>query len=201
MARKSIKSKSRNSNSELNLNITNKMNIIRPVITNSGITMVSGKLFTINDEQTIFVQDVCEQQNSTLFEKGINIINNKLTPKRRTYIQKMTITVLPPKDLDMDNIMEISKEITSLIAFVCDIALHDNKKLAHPQAYDKEFGLYVSNLFREYWLDDYFEMYVKSGADIYLPINPMFVPQVLQEYYKEYYNTHKEEFPKMGQTA
>lgn len=197
MARKSIKSKSRNSNSELSLNITNKMNILRPVITDSGMTMLKGKLFTINDKQTIFVQDVCEQQNSTLFEKGINIINNKITPKRSSYIQKMTMTVLPPKDLDIDIIMKVSQEITALISFVCDIALHDNKKLAHPQAYDKEFGLYVSNLFFQYWMDDCFRIYVENGANLILPINPMFIPNRLQEYA----NTHLQELQKIGQIA
>lgn len=197
MARKSIKSKSRNSNSELSLNITNKINIIRPVITDSGMTMLIGKLFTINDKQTIFVQDVCEHQNSTLFERGINIINNKITPKRSSYIQKMTMTVLPPKDLDIDIIMTVSKEITALISFVCDIALHDNKKLAHPQAYDKEFGLYVSNLFREYWMDNCFRIYVENGANYILPIDSMFIPKYLQEYA----NTHLQELQKIGQIA
>ena len=126
-----------------------------------------GKRFDINDKSTIYVQDVSEQQNSTLFEEGLKIIDSKVTPKRRSYLTMLFRVVLPKAGGDIDDIMKKSckRNVGHIIAFVCDIALHKNKKLAHPQAYDKDFNKYVANLFREYYLDGAFERYVHLGED------------------------------------
>ena len=131
-----------------------------------------GKRFDINDESTIYVQDVSKQQNTTLFEEGLKIIDSKVTPKRRSYLAKLFRVVLPTAGMDIDDIMEKScKQNTGrIIAFVCDIALHKNKKLAHPQAYHKDFNKYVANLFQEYSLDSGFEQYVQLGAGDLAPI-------------------------------
>ena len=135
-----------------------------------------GKKFYINEKSVIYVQDVSEQQNSTLFEQGINLIDSKVSPKRRSYLAKLFRVVLPTVDMDIDDIMEKScKQNTGrIIAFVCDIALHNNKKLAHPQAYHKDFNKYVANLFQEYELDAGFEQYVQLGAGDLAPI-PIFM--------------------------
>jgi integrase len=53
-----------------------------------------------------------------------------------------------------------------IIALVCDIALHNNKKLAHPQAYDKDFNKYVANLFHEYCLDGAYSQYIHLAQEI-----------------------------------
>ena len=124
-----------------------------------------GKTFIINDKLAIFVQDLAEQQNSNLFEEGLKLITTKVTPKRKSYIEKMMSLVLPTTDMTLDDMLRRSRDIGHIIAFVCDIALHKNKKLAHPQAYDKDFNKYVANLFREYYLDGAFERYVHLGED------------------------------------
>ena len=124
-----------------------------------------GKTFIINDKLAIFVQDLAEQQNSNLFEEGLKLITTKVTPKRKSYIEKMMSLVLPTTDMTLDDMLRRSRDIGHIIAFVCDIALHKNKKLAHPQAYDKDFNKYVANLFREYYLDGAFERYVHFGED------------------------------------
>ena len=124
-----------------------------------------GKTFIINDKLAIFVQDLAEQQNSDLFEEGLKLITTKVTPKRKSYIEKMMSLVLPTTDMALNDMLRRSRDIGLIIAFVCDIALHKNKKLAHPQAYDKDFNKYVANLFREYYLDGAFERYVHFGED------------------------------------
>ena len=100
-----------------------------------------GKTIFIDNEVKIFVQDVGEQQNSNLFEEGLNLITNKVTPKRRDYIEKMLRLVLPTIDMGLEDTLRKSRDIGHLIAFVCDIALHKNKRLAHPDAYHKDFNL------------------------------------------------------------
>ena len=73
---------------------------------------------------------------------------------------------------NVDDMMKKSckQNIGHIIALVCDIALHKNKKLAHPQAYHKDFNKYVANLFQEYSLDSGFEQYVQLGAGDLAPI-------------------------------
>ena len=126
-----------------------------------------GKNIHINEKSVIYVQDVSEQQNSTLFEQGLKLIDSKVSPKRRSYLAKLFRVLLPTVDMNMDDIMEKScKQNTGLIiAFVCDIALHKNKKLAHPQAYHKDFNKYVANLFQQYRLDGAYSRYVQLGDD------------------------------------
>ena len=126
-----------------------------------------GKTFFINTKSAIYVQDVCEMQNSSLFEDGLKLIDAKVSPTRRSYLAKMFGIVLPNTDMTLDDMMAKSCEqnVGHIIALVCDIALHKNKKLAHPQAYDKDFNKYVANLFREYQLDGAFQRYVRLGED------------------------------------
>ena len=126
-----------------------------------------GKTFFINDKSAIYVQDVCEMQNSSLFEDGLKLIDAKVSPTRRSYLAKMFGIVLPNTDMTLDDMLARScdNNIGLIIALVCDIALHKDKKLANPQAYDKDFNKYVANLFREYQLDGAFQRYVHLGED------------------------------------
>ena len=146
---------------ENGVKITNCQHIIIP-----GLPL--GKRFDINDKSTIYIQDIGETQNSTLFEKGLKIINSKVTPKRRSYLAKLFRAVLPKVDMDLDDILAMSckHNVGHIIALVCDIALHKNKKLAHPQAYDKHFNKYVANLFDEYHLDGAYSQYIHLAQEI-----------------------------------
>ena len=151
---------------ENGVKITNGQLIIIP-----GFPLV-GKRFDINDKYTIYVQDIGEKQNYTLFEKGLKIIDSKVTPKRRSYLAKLFRAVLPKAGGDPYDIMKKSskRNVCHIIALVCDIALHKNKKLAHPQAYHKDFNKYVENLFYHYFLDSCFEQYVQLGAGDLAPV-------------------------------
>lgn len=73
--------------------------------------------------------------------------------------------LLPNSSEAQLTIMKISKNLCPLMSFVCDIACHSNKKLAHPQAYDKDFKKYVANLFYQYHFDEAFERTLKLGID------------------------------------
>ena len=145
------------------LKINRTMNVARPTFSNGECDFIRGKTFFINKYSAIYVQDVCEQQNSTLFEQGIKLIDSKVTPKRRSYLIKMLTLILPTSDMSMDDMAARSRDVLPIIAFVCDMALHKNKKLAHPVAYDKDFNKYVANLFYQYKLDGAFERYVHLG--------------------------------------
>ena len=145
-------------------------------ITNCNLIFIPGfplgKRFYINDKSTIYVQDIGEIQNSTLFEAGLKIIDSKVTPKRRSYLAGLFRAVLPTADMNMDDMMEKSckRNVGHIIALVCDIALHKNKKLAHPQAYHKDFNKYVANLFQEYFLDGAYSRYIQLGDYDLVPV-------------------------------
>ena len=123
---------------------------------------VKGNICIFNGN-AIFVQDINEQQNSQLFIKGIEMIEN-LVPSRKAYLQALFSTILPSEKEDAIVVGLKSKKLYRLIALVCDIALHSNKKLAHPQAYDKDFKKYVANLFYHYYLDDSYTLFKKTGV-------------------------------------
>lgn len=122
----------------------------------------------IFEGNAIFVQDINDQQNSQLFIKGIEIICQLLVPSRKAYLQALFYAMLPSEKEDAITVGLKSKELYRLIAFVCDIALHNNKKLAHPKAYDKDFKKYVANLFYEYYLDDSYTLFKKTGVVSYV---------------------------------
>ena len=161
---------------DVELKINNILNVVRPTFTNGEMSFITGKTFYINERSAIYVQDVCEQQNSTLFEQGLKLIDSKVYQKRRSYLAKMFGIVLPNIDMNMDDMLAMSCKHNAgrIIALVCDIALHKNKKLANPQAYDKDFNKYVANLFQEYSLDGGFEQYVQLGAGDLAPV-PIFM--------------------------
>ena len=163
------------------IKINRIMNVGRPVFSNGELKFDTGKTFYINQCSAIYVQDVCEQQNSTLFEQGIKLIDSKVTPKRRSYLIKMLTLILPTSDMSMDDMAARSRDVLPMIAFVCDMALHKNKKLAHPVAYDKDFNKYVANLFYQYKLDGAFERYVRLGEEA-VPVPEFLVSPEMYNY-------------------
>lgn len=143
---------------------TNMLRIFQPDMTPNGIEMKTSGIITFLGK-SIYVQDLNEFQNSTLFEKGIKLIASKVSPTRSNYILHMLQLLLPNSSEAQLTIMKISKNLCPLMSFVCDIACHSNKKLAHPQAYDKDFKKYVANLFYQYHFDEAFERTLKLGID------------------------------------
>lgn len=148
---------------ELKINKTMGLGI--PVCSNGETSLLTGKVFYINENSAIYVQNVCNVQNPTLFEEGIKLIDSKISPKRKTYLVDLLYSVLPEADKDINEIVKKSSYLTSVIALVCDIALHKNRKLAHPKAYDKDFDTYIANLFYEYNLDDAFNVFIMITFD------------------------------------
>lgn len=144
-------------NTELKINKT--MGLAIPVCSNGEISLLAGKVFYINENSAIYVQNVCNVQNPTLFEEGVKLIDSKVSPKRKAYLVELLYNVLPKADKDINEIAVTSSHLTSVIAIVCDIALHKNKTLAHPEAYHKDFSKYVANLFCQYGLDDAFSVF------------------------------------------
>lgn len=124
---------------------------------------VKGNICIFNGN-AIFVQDINEQQNSQLFIKGIEMIDKLVVPSRKAYLQALFSDIFPSEKEDAISIGLKSKVLYRLIAFVCDIALHSNKKLAHQGAYDKDFKKYVANLFYHYYLDDSYTLFKKTGG-------------------------------------
>lgn len=108
-----------------------------------------------------YVQDLNEIQNGTLFKKGINIIC-KYGGKRGEYMVQLLNYMAHPFESVGKEIL-CSKEYSTFIAFVCDIALHNNPKLAHKECYHKDLNKYVSNLCYNYYLDEAFNVYKITG--------------------------------------
>lgn len=132
-----------------------------PIIS-SGI--ITGQVVYINENLAIYVQDLDGKQNPKLFEEGLKLIDSKVSPKRKEYLVELLNTVLPKAEIDTNEIVIKSKPLVSVIAFVCDIALHNDKLLAHPRAYHKDFPKYVANLFYQYGLDDAYDVYHTMGV-------------------------------------
>jgi hypothetical protein len=138
---------------------TKLMRIMQPDnMTSNGIGMKTSGIITFLDK-SIYVQDLNDFQNSQMFEKGIKLIDSKVTELRRRYLLELLQLLLPNSSETQVEIMKKSKRLCPVISFVCDIAAHDNKKLAHPEAYDKDFKKYVANLFYHYFMDEGFEIY------------------------------------------
>lgn len=76
-------------------------------------------------------------------------------------------SILPSSNEELIAILFKSKELYKLIALVCDIALHKNKKLAHQAAYDKDFKKYVATLFYHYYIDDCYNIFKETGLVSY----------------------------------
>jgi hypothetical protein len=129
-----------------------------------SLGIITGQVVYINDNSAIYVQDLDKKQNSNLFVEGLKLIDSKVSPKRKEYLVELLNTVLPKEDMDVTETIIKSRPLVSIIAFVCDIALHKNKKLAHPEAYHKDFSKYVANLFYEYGLDDTYDAYHTIGV-------------------------------------
>lgn len=104
------------------------------------------------------VQDLTDKQDTTLFLKGLKIIfslDDKIGEFLRVFLSYMRHEI-------HDVYMLTDSTFAKFIAFVCDVALHDNPKLANPSAYHKDFTKYVENLCRYYHLDEDFEAYKKN---------------------------------------
>ena len=122
---------------------------------------VKGNILIFNNK-AIFVQDLNAQQNSKLFEEGLNLIYSKVTPSRKNYLNEVFNFALPNSNQTPEEVAKGSTKLCSLISLVCDIALHKNKKLAHQCSYHKDFPKYVANLFYQYFLDVSYDLYVKT---------------------------------------
>lgn len=130
--------------------------------------------------KNLAVLSLSETQNPILFEKGLNYIMNRVTPKKREFLKKFIcdlmledtgfthkILVENGDDVEKDELIDIIKKSNKkhrLIGFVCDIALHNNKRLAHPDAYHKDFNKYIDNLFEVYRLKESFNNWLVSGV-------------------------------------
>ena len=145
------------------IKINRKVDIVIPVF-NGLLSFVRGQVFYINENLAIYVQDLDGKQNPKLFEEGLKLIDSKVSPKRKEYLVELLNTVLPKAEIDTNEIVIKSKPLVSVIAFVCDIALHNDKLLAHPRAYHKDFPKYVANLFYQYGLDDAYDVYHTMGV-------------------------------------
>lgn len=138
----------------------NEVNEIQLFSTNGYV----GNVITVtidNNKYYYLVKDLHEIQNANLFVKGVKLIN-QLNNKRADYL----IEVLKYFGTDIDTLVSEenikllgSIEYAHFIAIFCDIALHDNKKLAMKEVYHKDFPKYISNVFYNYYIDKTFEIY------------------------------------------
>lgn len=117
---------------------------------------------TVDDNKYCYlVKDLGDIQNANLFVKGIKLIN-QLNNKRADYlIEVLKYFGSSFADITNGNNIELlkSKEYCHFIALICDIALHDNKKLAMKEVYHKDFSKYIANVFFNYYIDKTFEIY------------------------------------------
>ena len=111
-----------------------------------------------------FVQDVNEQQNLELLLKGLNIIS-AMEGKRGAFLRDFVAFMYMTLE-DFKNGKAADQKYCQFIAFVCDLANHKNLKNWNG-VYDKAFPKFAANLCWNYYLDEDFEMFKKTGNALF----------------------------------
>lgn len=147
---------------EINLTI-NKLNVVIP---KSNGTVVEGDfIYFAHNGKGWYVQNLDQQQNSTLFCEGIKLIF-QMDGKRGAFLQRF-VNMMRRTFENHKWFARVS--YSEFIAFVCDIALHKNPKLAHKTCYHKDFRKYVANLCYNYYLDEDFEQFKVDEYSVVYP--------------------------------
>lgn len=107
-----------------------------------------------------FVQDVDKQQNFELFLKGLNTILT-MDGKRGAFLRTFASFMLMTLE-DFNNGKAADQKYCQFIAFVCDLANHKNLK-GWNGVYHKDFPKFVDNLCWNYYLDEDWGMFKKTG--------------------------------------
>ena len=135
---------------------------VKNILTTDGEIMVNTH-FVSCDHMPVkgyFVQDINEQQNLELFLKGLNTIltmGGKRGDFLRTFVAYMLINLE-----DFQNGRASDQKYCQFIAFVCDLANHKNLK-NWKEVYHKDFPKFVDNLCWNYYLDEDWELFKKTG--------------------------------------
>lgn len=129
-----------------------RMEVITPT---NGKAIKSEFIYFQDNGKGWFVQNLDEQQNANLFCDGIKLIF-EMDGKRGLFLQRFVTMMARTFEI---NECFARVNYSQFIAFVCDVALHNQPKLAHPLCYDKVFKKYVANLCYNYYLDEDFELF------------------------------------------
>lgn len=136
------------------------------VMTKSNGTVVEGEfIYFAHNGKGWYVQNLHQQQNPTLFCEGIKLIF-QMDGKRGAFLQRF-VTMMARTFETREWFGKVS--YSQFIAFVCDIALHKNPKLAHETCYHKDFKKYVANLCYNYYLDEDFEQFKVDEYSVVYP--------------------------------
>lgn len=107
-----------------------------------------------------FIQDVDNQQNLELFLKGLNTILT-MEGKRGAFLRTFAAFMLMDLE-DFGSGRAADQKYCNFIAFVCDLANHKNLK-KWKGVYHKDFPKFVDNLCWNYYLDEDWVMFQKTG--------------------------------------
>ena len=108
-----------------------------------------------------FVQDVNDQQNLELFLEGLKTIST-MEGKRGAFLRDFIAFMLMTLE-DFKNGKAADPKYCHFIAFVCDLANHNNLK-NWEGVYHKDFSKFVDNLCWNYYLDEDWKEYEKSRS-------------------------------------
>lgn len=122
-------------------------------------------IFFEHNSKGWYVQNLHEQQNADVFCEGIKLIF-KMDGKRGAFLQRF-VTMMAKTFDEGGWFGKVS--YSQFIAFVCDVALHKNPKLAHETCYHKDFKKYVANLCYNYYLDEDFEQFKVDEYSVVYP--------------------------------
>lgn len=134
---------------------------IKPIIIPTDNGTIQTNFFSLNHNPAkgYFVQDVDKQQNTELFAKGLHMIF-AMEGKRGEFLRYFASFM--QKDIEeFENGDAAHPKYCSFIAFVCDLANHNNLK-DWKGVYHKDFPKFVSNLCWNYYLDEDFNTF-KNG--------------------------------------
>lgn len=117
--------------------------------------MERANVFAI-DGKDLIVMDISKRHNPKLFEQGCNLIYKKITndTKRQRFI-----SVLLRYYADCAGEFFYTDEYNNFIAFICEIALYNNRKLRNPYLFHSSFEEYVARVFVHYNLEEVFDTY------------------------------------------
>lgn len=135
---------------------------VKNILTTDGEMLVNTHFISCDHMPVkgYFVQDVNDQQNLELFLKGLNTILT-MEGKRGAFLRTFAAFMLMTLE-DFNNGKAGDQKYCQFIAFVCDLANHKNLK-DWKGVYHKDFPKFVDNLCWNYYLDEDWEMFKKTG--------------------------------------
>ena len=119
--------------------------------------MKGANVFAI-DGKDMIVMDISKRLNPKLFEQGCHLVYTKMTKDEEL---QAFISILLRYYADCEGEFFYTNEYNHFIAFICEIALYNDRELRNPYLFHSSFDKYVANVFAHYDLEESLDQFKK----------------------------------------